>query len=199
LVDPPSPSSLVCCLPLSLSLFLSHQQLPHPTLIPRRQHQHLSSPTSAPSKVSYYHRQSQADAPLLPYPHFHSSTCVGLSASRYCRCWRHRHPPSARRQSTKELLLCSPPQIPLKSPTLTLSSSRNTFPKLLPRIITAGCKTSTSTARLSEASFESDRNSLLPPISLRASSIPTISLAASWVTPAILMIPSLRRSEDILM
>jgi hypothetical protein len=71
------------------------------TPIPRRQHQHLSSPPPSTVHQSTVAGRHSFLSALL----FSSSTCAGLSASRYCRCWRHRHPPSAQRQFTRELLL----------------------------------------------------------------------------------------------
>jgi hypothetical protein len=106
----PSPSCAPSCSlvlprarpPPSLPLFHHNN-----SLIPYHSHPQKTASTPVfthpPSTVhqsTVAGRQSFLSALL-----FSSSTCAGLSASRYCRCWRHRHPPSAQRQSTRELLL----------------------------------------------------------------------------------------------
>jgi hypothetical protein len=104
---PPSPSCAPSCSfvllrarSLSSSSITTTPSSPI-TPIPRRQHQHLSSPPPSTVHQSTVAGRHSFLSALL----FSSSTCAGLSASRYCRCWRHRHPPSAQRQFTRELLL----------------------------------------------------------------------------------------------
>jgi hypothetical protein len=107
-VGPPSPSVTIVCslvLPRARSSPSSYSITTAPSspttpIPPRRQHQHLSSPPSTVHQSTVAGRHS-----FLSALFFSSSTCAGLSATRYCRCWRHRHPPSAQRQSTRELLL----------------------------------------------------------------------------------------------
>jgi hypothetical protein len=96
----PSPScALSCSFVLAHSPPLPSQQLPHPLSLPFPEDS-INTCLHPPSTV---HQSTVAGRhSFLSALLFSSSTCAGLSASRYCRCWRHRHPPSAQRQFTRE-------------------------------------------------------------------------------------------------
>jgi hypothetical protein len=96
----PSPSCAPSCsFVLAHSPPLPSQQLPHPLSLPFPEDS-INTCLHPPSTV---HQSTVAGRhSFLSALLFSSSTCAGLSASRYCRCWRHRHPPSAQRQFTRE-------------------------------------------------------------------------------------------------
>jgi hypothetical protein len=136
--------------PSSIVFFISRsvqrrQAIPSLCLRPpisQPRHLHLCSPFLHSQLPLLCFQASQADDQLiLPSPISQPARhppCVPSSVYLSCRCWHHRHQPSAPRPSMRALLRSSQPPTPRPCPTPTLSSSRSTSPRTLPTTTTAG-------------------------------------------------------------